>query len=99
MNEFEVTCITKSSLDVRNDYVTHIGNQIGSWCLTREIAIQRIESKQESYYTTDLRTGKKAYLGVVRETGKQPYLRTHADGTWNDNLLALPECTGCRLVA
>ena len=27
-------------------------------------------------------------VGVVK--GARPYLRTHADGTWTDNLLALP---------
>ena len=29
-------------------------------------------------------------VGVVRPPGRKPYLRTHADGKWNDNLLALP---------
>jgi hypothetical protein len=38
-------------------------------------------------------SGKKMYVGVVRETGKLPYLRTRADGKWNDNLLAQIECT------
>lgn len=31
------------------------------------------------------------YVGVCRPTGGQPYLRTHADGDWTDNLLALPK--------
>ncbi len=43
-------------------------------------------------------TGKKCYVGVVRETGKAPFLRTHADGKWNDNLLAQAECdSSCRI--
>ena len=30
---------------------------------------------------------------------RQPYLRTHADGKWKDNLLALAECNGaCKLI-
>jgi hypothetical protein len=38
-------------------------------------------------------------VGVVRELGKLPYLRTHADGKCNDNLLALAECDGsCALI-
>jgi hypothetical protein len=28
--------------------------------------------------------------GVVRPATGQPYLRTYADGEWNNNLLALP---------
>lgn len=29
-------------------------------------------------------------VGVVHPTSGQPYLRTYADGTWNNNLLSLP---------
>lgn len=32
--------------------------------------------------------GHMARVGVVEET--PPYVRTHADGDWSDNLLALP---------
>jgi hypothetical protein len=60
--------------------------------MTREIAIERIESKREAYYTVD-KTGRRAYVGVVRETGRSPFLRTYADGKWNNNLLALPDCS------
>jgi hypothetical protein len=31
-------------------------------------------------------------VAVVREDGKVPFLRTHADGIPNDNLLKQPEC-------
>lgn len=27
---------------------------------------------------------------IVRENGKEPYLRTRANGAWSDHLLALP---------
>ncbi len=30
-------------------------------------------------------------VGVVRERGKAPFLRTYADKKWTDNLLALPK--------
>lgn len=30
-------------------------------------------------------------VGVVREASSAPYLRTHADGHYNNNLLNLPE--------
>jgi hypothetical protein len=29
-------------------------------------------------------------VGVVKPQGRQPYLRTYANGEWNDNLLSLP---------
>ncbi|WP_072617420.1 DUF3892 domain-containing protein [Pandoraea vervacti] len=67
--------------------------------MTREAAIARIESKSEGFYTIDKTTRKRAYIGVVREAGKLPYLRTYADGKWNDNLLAQSECgVDCKLI-
>lgn len=101
MKEYEVTCINKPDRSSSHEHITHIGNTAGQWRLTRESAIQRIDSKQEAFYTVDRTTGRKVYVGVVRNDGnKAPYLRTHADGKWNDNLLALAECNGaCRVVA
>jgi hypothetical protein len=35
----------------------------------------------------------RAYTNVAVDNGPNgKYVRTHADGQWNDNLLALPEC-------
>lgn len=100
MKEFEVTCISKPNRASPHEHITHIGNPSANWRLTRESAIQRIEAKTEQFYTVDRQTGKRVFIGVVRETGKHPYLRTHADGKWNDNLLAQQECSSnCELVA
>lgn len=42
----------------------------------------------------------KAYVGVVREPGKHPHLRTRADGEWNNKLLAQRECgSSCNIVS
>ena len=99
MSANQVTCVNKPNRFSTHEHITHIGNIAGRWKITRESAIQRIEAKTDSFYTVDATTGKRAEIGVVREAGKQPYLRTHADGKWNDNLLALAECDGgCGLV-
>lgn len=100
MKEFEVTCINKPDRFSAHEHITHIGNPAGQWRLTRELAIKKIDAKEEAFYTIDRPTGKKVYVGVVRGDGnKAPYLRTHADGKWNDNLLALAECTGvCHII-
>jgi len=67
--------------------------------MTRETAIRRIDSNQDAFYTVDRGTRKRASIGVVREAGKLPYLRTYADGKWNDNLLALAECgSNCSII-
>lgn len=99
MVEHQITCINKPNRDSRSEAITHIGSHHNHIRWTRQKAITMIESKEAAFYTVDKTTGKKADIGVVRETGKVPYVRTHADGKWNDNLLALPECDGsCRIV-
>jgi hypothetical protein len=60
--------------------------------MSREKAIQWIDANLARFYTIDRTTGLRVYIYVVREAGKQPYLRTKADGKWKDNLLALPDC-------
>ena len=99
MNEFEVNCITKPDRSSTVEGISHIGNNSQGWCLTREEAVRRIESKTEAYYTMDWASGVKSYIGVVRTPGKPPCLRTYSDGTWNNNLLALAQCQTCRVVA
>lgn len=100
MPEFEVNCITKPHRESRHEHITHIGNTNDHWQLTREAAIARIDSKQEQFYTVDKQTGRRVYIAVVREAGRQPFLGTHADGKWNDNLLAQRECDGtCKVLA
>jgi hypothetical protein len=97
-SEYEVNCINKPDRDSPHEAITHIG-YAGNWKMTRESAIERIENKKEAYYTLDKATGKRVYIGVVREAGKRPYLRTYADGKWNNNLLAQQECgANCKLV-
>jgi hypothetical protein len=60
--------------------------------LTREQVIASIEEKSNTFYVIDPRTGKRAEVGVVKPTGRDPYVRTYADGNWNDNLLSLNQC-------
>ena len=54
--------------------------------------IQSIENRTNTFFVNDDRPGKRAEVGVVREPGKRPHIRTHADGYWNDNLLSLDAC-------
>ena len=99
MSEYEVNAINKPNRNSPHEHITHIGNNTALWRMLRETAIARIDAKQDAFYTVDKTTGKKVYIGVVREAGKAPFLRTHADGKWNDNLLALPECSSaCKLI-
>jgi hypothetical protein len=99
MNAFEVNCINKPDRNSRHEHITHIGHTVNNWRLTREEAIRRIDNKQQAFYTVDRTTGNRVYIGVYREQGKAPFLRTHADGKWNDNLLAQAECgANCKIL-
>ena len=100
MKELEVNCVTKTKVASGRETVTQIGNHIHRWTLSHEIAIQRIQAKVEAYYTLDRKTRRRSVVAVVREPGRAPYLGTHVDGVWNDDLLALGECGArCMLIA
>jgi hypothetical protein len=92
MADVRVTCITKPHPLSTHEHITHLGGPTWKW--DRDQVIRSIEAKSNSFYVIDPRTGKKAYVGVVRpRDGRSPYLQTYADGVWNDNLLSLPQCS------
>ena len=88
MADVQVTCINKPDRESRHEHITHLGG--AGWRLSREEVIRRIEGTIDTFYTSV--GGKRADVGVRREAGKAPYVQTHADGQWNNNLLALTEC-------
>jgi hypothetical protein len=92
MADVQVTCIIKPHPQSSNEHITHVGNPAGNWMWTREQVITSIDAKTITFYVLEPGTGKQAYIGVVREAGKVPYLRTYADGRWNNNLLSLNQC-------
>jgi hypothetical protein len=92
MADVQVTCITKPHPSSPHEHITHLGNPASGWEWTREQVIASIENGTNTFYVKDPKTGKRAEVGVVRPSGKAPYVRTHADGYWNDNLLALVQC-------
>ena len=92
MADCRVTHIRKLDRFSKHEHITHIGNLAPQWILTREDAIRRIETNTDTFFVLDGVTGKRSEVGVVHPNdGRSPFLRTHADGFWNDNLLSLPE--------
>jgi Protein of unknown function (DUF3892) len=90
MADVQVTCINKQPRNDPHEGITHLGG--ATWHWTRHQVIESIEQRSNTFFT--MVAGKRADVGVVNgQNGK--YVRTHADGEWNDNLLALPECRGC----
>jgi hypothetical protein len=87
MADLQVKCINKQPRNDPYEGITHLGGD--GWYWTRAQVISAIESKTHTFFT--LVNGNRATVGVVDgKNGK--YVRTHADGKWNDNLLALREC-------
>lgn len=92
MKEYEVTCVTFAAPGTGHEHITHVGNNQRQWRLEVESAISRIDYQLEVFYVVDPATGDRAYLRIVREQGKPPYLRARCGGQWNDGLLHLPAC-------
>jgi hypothetical protein len=91
MADVRLTCIRKPNVNSPTEHITHVGSSDQNAVWTREQVIAWIDAGAHTFYVSDV-AGRRAYVGVVREVGKAPYLRTYADGQWNNNLLSLPQC-------
>ena len=87
MSDLQVTCINKQPRTNPHEAITHLGGSWGKW--TRQQVVDSIKAKTHTFHTRV--GGKRAEVGVV-DGPNGAYVRTYADGVWNDNLLALPEC-------
>jgi len=87
MADVQVKCINKQPRNNPFEGITHLGGDAWKW--TRQQVVDSIKDKTNTFYT--LVAGNRGNIGVV-EGPNGPYLRTYADGQWNDNLLSLPEC-------
>lgn len=87
MSDVRVTCVDRTSVNGSHEGITHLGGS--QWYWTRAQVIQSIEAGTNTFYTYE--GNKRAEVAVVNgPSGK--YLRTHRDGAWTDNLLALNAC-------
>ncbi len=92
MADVQVTCINKQPRQNPHEGITHLGGSAGGgWRWTRQQVIDSIKAKTNTFYTNV--DGVRADVAVVNVPNCD-YVRTHADGKWNDNLLALAECRG-----
>ena len=92
MTDAQVTCINKPHVNSSHEHITHLGNPANQWRWTREQVIASIDAGTNTFYVNDPVSGVRADIGVVRESGLAPYLRTYADRQWNNNLLSLNQC-------
>jgi len=90
--EYRITCVTKPNRNSAHEHITSVGVEGFARRLRVDEVIDYLHSKTFAFYTWV--NGQKAYVGVVDVPGRASFIRTYADRTWNDNLLALPECVG-----
>ncbi len=87
--QLKVKCIRLSGPGPRSiESIVGIGGD-GGWRMTKTEAIDAIESRRISFYTQV--NGRRAEVGVFEQNNRK-YLRTYADGYWDNNLEALPNC-------
>lgn len=91
--DFEVNCIVKRGGHYNpHERIESLGSN-GRWMLSESSMIARIESRQESFYTTV--NGQRAGIIVAVHNGRK-YLKTTADGYAPNNLLNLDDCRNCK---
>lgn len=89
MADVQVRCINKLPRNDTHHAITHLGGQ--GWKWTRQEVISSIKAATNTFHTVV--NGKRAEVAVNRNEHGE-FLQTHADGYWNNNLLALSECVG-----
>ena len=93
MADVQIICIRKLHPQSPHEHITHVGNPKAGWEWTREQVVESIDEGTNTFYVLDPHSGKRSDVAVVRSAGRAPYLRTHADGDWNNNLLSLNQCS------
>ena len=93
MADVQITCVTKPDRNSTHDRITHVGGPGGGgWKWPAEDVVASIENRTDTFFVIDA-AGHRSNVGVVDPgNGRRKHLRTYADGDWNNNLLALPEC-------
>ena len=89
----QIRCIKKSDRYNPHERITHVGGLNGDgtgWRITQTDAIEGIENGTWSFFVSD---GIHIVDVIVAKSAHgNKYLKTVADGTEPNNLLALPEC-------
>lgn len=90
MADVLVDCINKQDRNSSHEGITHLGGPGGGgWKWSRAKVIDSIEASENTFYT--MVDGNRGDIAVVKGANGK-YVRTHADGKWNDNLLSQKEC-------
>lgn len=86
MSDVRVEFVTKEPRTDRYSGITFLGGSNWKWSVSR--VIQSIEAGTHTFHVLD--GTHRAEVGVA-SNGRAKHVQTHANGRWNDNLLALPD--------
>lgn len=93
----KITCINKDNGNHQNpheaiQYLGWVNEKTGETGTTSRIDLYNwiVEKGGQAYVRGD--NGTISYVGTAVTSNGTKYLRTYANGVWNDNLLSLPEC-------
>lgn len=91
MSQHRIDCITKPNRNSPHEHITFIGSTTERRGWSRDQAISAIQNGTDTFY---VKVGNDvSWVHVINPTdGRHAYLRTRADGKWDDNLLSLNEC-------
>lgn len=92
--EFQITAVERDRA-FEHEGISAIGNNKDGWSVSARGAIVRIDKDLAKFFVEDALTGERAYIAVVREEGKPPYLRSFLNGRWGNHLLPLPSLKNC----
>lgn len=99
MKWYQVICVDRAPApDGSHAHITHFGLADASGWFGRvsvEQALAQISLPWgDRYYTISPTTGQRAFViaGGCERCGRRPYVRTTADGLYDNNLSALPTC-------
>lgn len=82
MADARIKYATKQGKD--HESITHVGGDSWTWAVADVVA--SINEGTNTFYVHE--ADERTTVGIYRDR----YLRTHADGEWRNNLLALPAC-------
>ncbi|WP_349253697.1 DUF3892 domain-containing protein [Bradyrhizobium sp. CB82] len=94
MASYRIDCVHKPNRMSRHEHISDVGGpkpEGGRWREKVEDVVRFIENKQHRFYTQD--GNSTAWVAVRKSPSGRKFIQTHADGVWNDNLLALDECS------
>jgi hypothetical protein len=88
MADHQITCIVRQSPGTSPEHITEVGLVSGPRMPVRDV-ITAIKAGTHTYFVVG--GGQRAVVTVATRDKKE-YIRTKADSTGKDNLLALPNC-------